>query len=78
MSPSFRLIPSNSIEAAHSKHLAAQREEILSGKISVRWSQACCGYRIRVGRNALLGVDSFTTKEEALEWLKQTHNLELK
>ncbi len=61
----------------YTQHLAGQRAELSTGKITIRWSQACCGYRIRVGRNALLGVDSFISELDAKEWLKERHGIEL-
>ena len=78
MTAAFRLIPNKSIEDAYAKAFAEQREEILSGKLSIRWSQACCGYRIRAGRNALLGVETFMTEKAAIEWMKETHNIDFK
>ncbi len=78
MNSLFQIIPTESLKVAGDKFNEEQRKEILSGNISVRWSQACCGYRIRVGRSPVLGLESFMTEEAAVEWLKETHNIDLK
>ena len=63
------------IEREYAEFLKMQRAEILSGKITVRWSQACCGYRLRSGRSAVPGVESFMSESDAWDWLLETHGI---
>lgn len=49
--------------------------ELRSGKITVKWSQAHAGYRIRAGRNAVLGLETFICESDAWNYLKETHGI---
>ncbi len=54
---------------------AEELKELQSGKITIKWSQANAGYRIRAGRNAVLGLESFVSESDAWEYLKETHGI---
>ena len=62
-------------ERLYAQHLARERADLLAGKISVRWSQAVCGFRIWSGRSPVLGLESFMTKSQAWTWLEETHGI---
>ena len=71
----FTIQPSPKIESEYAKMMADQRAELASGKISIRWSQAHAGYRIRASRNALLGVETFISESDAKTWLADNHGI---
>lgn len=72
----FRIRPNPEAEASHLAVMEQQKADLAKGKFSVRWSQARCGYVIYSGRYYVPGLETFTTKQEAWEWLKETHNIE--
>ena len=75
MKPIFTIRPNRKIETEYDKMMADQRAELASGKISIRWSQSHAGYRIRAGRNALLGVETFISESDAKTWLAENHGI---
>ena len=72
----YRLKPNPGLFQLLTEHLARQKAEILAGKITVKWSQARCGYCIRSGRSSVLGLKTFISEGAAWEWLKETHNID--
>lgn len=77
MKPGQFLLKSNpELDRQYAEHLAQQKAEILAGKITVKWSQARCGYCIRSGRSSVLGLETFISEGAAWEWLKETHNID--
>ena len=54
---------------------AEELKELQSGKITVKWSQANAGYRIRAGRNAVLGLETFICESDAWQYLEETHGI---
>jgi len=60
---------------SHTELVAEQKAAILSGKITVRWSQARAGFTIRSGRSQVVGTESFSSETDAWEWLLETHGI---
>lgn len=71
----FRLRMTPELEARIAQDKAQQRADLLAGKISVRWSQTSCGFRIWSGRSPVLGLETFMTESQAWAWLEERHGI---
>jgi len=55
--------------------MEVQKAALLSGKITVRWSQARAGFAIRSGRSPVDGTPVFCCEGDAWEWMLETHGI---
>ena len=55
---------------------AAEKSELMAGKITVRWLQSSASFHIFAGTRRLC-IQSFENELHARDWLKDTHGIEI-